>query len=39
MNTKTIKTIFTNTLFVIGVVVSIIGFVNSTRTLANLIIF
>jgi hypothetical protein len=39
MNIKTIKTIFTNTLFVIGVIVTIIGFVNSTRTIANIVVF
>lgn len=39
MNIKIIKTIFINALFVIGVIVTIIGFVNSTRTITNLIIF
>lgn len=39
MNIKAIKTIFTNALFVIGVIVTIIGFVNSTKTIANIVVF
>jgi len=36
---QTIKVIFTNLLFVIGVIITVIGFVHSTSTVAKLILF
>lgn len=39
MKPETIKAIFTNLLFVIGVILLIIGFVQGTRTVVKLVVF
>lgn len=39
MKPQTIKAIFTNLLFIIGVILTVVGFIQSTRTIARLIIF